>query len=51
MLQKQLERQFACIREFRSFCTKQYELLNEKIGDTRQTAQETLSRASLADEW
>ena len=49
-LQKQMKRQSYCIEEFRSFCTKQLEILYTKLEDTRQLAQQTIARATLANE-
>ena len=46
-----MKRQSYCIEEFRSFCTKQLEILYTKLEDTRQLAQQTIARATLANEW
>jgi hypothetical protein len=50
-LQKQIERQFECIQEFRSFCTKQLQILHGSLGDTHDKAKETLAKTTLAVEW
>ncbi|XP_003387126.1 PREDICTED: inhibitor of nuclear factor kappa-B kinase subunit beta-like [Amphimedon queenslandica] len=50
-LEKQIERQFSCIQEFRAFCTKQFETLIQSLANTRQLAQETIAKATLACDW
>ena len=36
---------------YSAFCTKQFENLIQSLGNTRQQAQETIARATLACDW